>query len=223
MLVAQWPVRGGAVPTSHPPPPTRHPLLPHTPLPCRKLLHRASPWLPQDEGEEVSLELPPTAKGSAQLPFPAPPPLKAVLLDVELPMSLVCLLCLPSCIPDPLGMGLHPAHISWLCLLESTGGDRLASCAALVQLESRVHAQLPRPLPSRLRTPHSRSLAAAPCTVHMHPRDIPGSPTMHPRMDCARTPQPPCLLHPSALWLALLHSSLLAARTLPANPTSTSS
>lgn len=35
------------------------------------------------------MELPPPAKGSALLPFPAPPPLKAVLLDVELPMSLV--------------------------------------------------------------------------------------------------------------------------------------
>ncbi|KAI7835596.1 hypothetical protein COHA_010517 [Chlorella ohadii] len=45
----------------------------------------------QDEGEEVSLELPTPAKGSAQLPFPAPPPLKAVLLDVELPISLAAL------------------------------------------------------------------------------------------------------------------------------------
>lgn len=44
------------------------------------------------------MELPPPAKGSAQLPFPVPPPLKAVLLDVELPISLVrpacwCCLC----------------------------------------------------------------------------------------------------------------------------------
>ena len=60
-------------------------------MPCRQLLPSLPAPPPQEEGEEVSLELPAPAKGSVQLPFPAPPPLKAVLLDVELPVSLVCL------------------------------------------------------------------------------------------------------------------------------------
>lgn len=63
------------------------------PLPCCELLPEPPAVLPQDEGEEVSLELPAPAKGSVQLPFPSPPPLKAVLLDVELPISLVRLGC----------------------------------------------------------------------------------------------------------------------------------
>lgn len=166
MPAAQWPARGAAVPTSHLPPPTatRHPPLPHTPLPCRKLLHGAWPWLPQDEGEEVSLELPPPAKGSAQLPFPSPPPLKAVLLDVELPMSLVSLLCLPGCIPDPLGMGLHPAHKTYGCVSWNRRGGQVGklcrAVAASVQAACLVAPAAPLPAaPSPQQQPCS-------CTMH---------------------------------------------------------